>query len=68
MKYLVICECKESYLLRYFIRMTHKFETWRRCVLTVLILSVMADRVIGHTVQDGKNRRQGALEETTKYF
>jgi hypothetical protein len=25
-------------------------------------------RVIRQTVQDGKNRRQGALEETTKYF
>jgi len=24
--------------------------------------------VSAHTVQDGKNRRQGALEETTKYF
>ena len=68
MKYIIICECRASYLLRYLIWMTHKCETWRRCVLTFFLLCEIFESVNGHRVQDRKNRSQGALEENTKYF
>ena len=69
MKYVVICECKVSYLLRYVIRMTHKFETCRHCVLTVLILSIMLDRRKCYwTYSAGWKKPQAGSTRKKNYF